>query len=200
MSSPNGIPSSERHDKPMPSSGTPLHERRPGSPADLSSMGAGSPQYRSSAQDGDLPASSRTVRQSVGGESERVHEPHGGSSFASLERFVRDHPVLVLAGTAAVGAAVAVALSRRSPRGQERSWSRDLSRYSDDVQRAVRSEIRSVMNDDRVNRLVNAIPTADVSKAVAPWLAQLVEAFTSAKDQAKRTVADSAQTVHDKLS
>lgn len=198
--SPNGIPSSERSDRPMPSGGTPLNERRQGAPADISSMGTGgSLQDRLREQDGDLPASSRTVRQAVGSDAERVHGPRGGS-FASAERFVREHPLLVLAGTAAVGAAVAVALSRRSPRAEERSWTRDLSRYSDDVQRAVRSEIRSVMNDDRVNRLVNSIPTADVSKAVAPWLTQLVEAFTSAKDQARRTVADTAQTVHDKLS
>lgn len=51
-----------------------------------------------------------------------------------------------------------------------------------------------------MRQLVNALPTAEVSKAMSPWIAQVMEAMTAVRSQARTTVADTAQTVHDRLS
>lgn len=120
----------------------------------------------------------------------------GRDALSAIEDFVRANPVAALVGTAAAGALIAMALSNRGGRSSERKVVRDISRYSDDLRR----EMRQLVNEDRISKLVNSLPTAEVSKAMSPWIAQAVEALTSAKSQAKKAVADTAQTVHDRLS
>lgn len=126
----------------------------------------------------------------------------GKDGLAMVEDFVKANPIPVLVGTAAAGALIAlmIANKNRSRRSEAQRWVKEMSRYTDDVQHALRREMRSALNDERVNRLVNALPTAEVSKAVTPWIAQVVEALTSAKDQAQSAVASAAGKVHDKLS
>ena len=118
-------------------------------------------------------------------------------TFKAVEDFVRANPIPVLIGTAAAGAVIAMAFAnRKSSRGSQRQIVNDMSRYTDDLRR----EMRSLINEDRLSKLINSVPTAEVSKAMSPWIAQLMEAMSAAKSQAKKTVADTAQTVHDKLS
>lgn len=126
----------------------------------------------------------------------------GKDGFAAIEDFVKANPIPVLVGTAAAGALIALLIANkgRSRRSEARNWVKEMSRYTDDVHHALRREMRSALNDERVSRLVSSIPTAEVSKAVSPWIAQAIEALTSAKDQAQATVANAAGKVHDKLS
>lgn len=121
----------------------------------------------------------------------------GRDALGAIEDFVRANPLTAIVGTAAAGAIIAMALSNRGGgRSSQRTIMRDMSRYSDDLRR----EMRQLVNEDRISKLVNALPTAEVSKAVSPWIAQVMEAMTAAKGQAKKAVADTAQTVHDRLS
>lgn len=141
-----------------------------------------------------------SAAESVGDAAGKAYEA-SKDGLAAVEDFVKANPIPVLVGTAAAGALLALLVANRGrSRSGARGVLRDMARYTDDAQSNLRREVRSMLNEERINRIVNAIPSQDISKAAAPWISQIIEALTATKDQAQAAVANAAGKVHDKLS
>lgn len=167
-----------------------IHNMTAKNPADMGAGSAAQPLEKVQAKAAEV---AESVSNTVGQAAEKATETTQ-DLWRNVESYVRANPIPVLIGTAAAGAIVALALSRNSRSGKHR-WMSDMARYSDDAQRAVRREMRAIASEERLNKIVNALPAADVSKTVAPFIGQLLESVAAAGSQAREAVSKTVQAV-----
>lgn len=107
-------------------------------------------------------------------------------AFKKTEDFIKANPIPVAIGVAATGALIALALTSRKP--TERDWMRAMKRQTDDIARTVKSEARRLSNTDTAETLSRMLSHADVQKTVQPWVNQLFDLVTTARDRTNAAV------------
>lgn len=116
----------------------------------------------------------------------------GMELYASVERYIKENPVPVAIGVATAGALVAILLTSRqsTSRSMQRKWLKEFNRYSDDVRRTVRAEVRNLNANGGLSGLAGMLPEQDVKRFLAPWIEQAVRIVSGAKDSVEAAVKD----------
>lgn len=117
------------------------------------------------------------------------HEETG--STPSLSQLVADNPTLAIAGCAALGAIVALAVMNRreAPNSVTRRLRRDLAGYSSELRRTVRDELRESGLQSRLDSVGNTIASIDWK----PYIKPLVDQAVALADEAKSRLATVAK-------
>lgn len=100
-----------------------------------------------------------------------------------VTQFIHDNPTVALAGFAALGAIVALALMpRREPAGSTtRALRRDIAAQARDLRRAVRQEMRDRGLEQRIGAMGSALSSFDWQPYVKPVVEQAITLAEDAK-------------------
>lgn len=128
------------------------------------------------------PTTSADVGQSVGQQVANTKD--------SVLKIIENNPTLALAGFAAFGAIVALAVvpKREAPSSVTRKLRRDLARHTSELRRTVRQELRDSGLDTRVNSLSNTLASIDWKPYVKPYLDQAISLADDAKTRLSSAV------------
>lgn len=108
----------------------------------------------------------------------------------SIVKLIEENPTLALAGFAALGAIVALAVvpKREAPSSVTRKLRRDLARHTSELRQTVRQELRDSGLDTRVNNLSNSLASIDWRPYIKPYLDQALSLADDAKTRIQSAV------------
>jgi ElaB/YqjD/DUF883 family membrane-anchored ribosome-binding protein len=102
------------------------------------------------------------------------------NAVAKAEAFVRENPMTALAGVAAAGAIIAMAVAKKSqPAALDRRLANELNRHTEEISRAIR-------------RNANALSNSDTAQAIETFLSRMASKVGDTVSKLPENVSNAA--------